>query len=107
MAGTSETYTQKWPGKGGGSWDGFHLAINKHASHLGTRGASYQIPLTHFPGGRHSENWNGNAWGLELALLKESCSQKGRGEQEENEVSGSFASRKGIKVWRDRKCHGK
>lgn len=29
MSGTSETYTQTWPGVGGDSKDVFHLAINK------------------------------------------------------------------------------
>lgn len=69
-------YTQTWPGEGGGRRDGFQLAINKHVSHLGTQGCQSSDPPYPFSSGRQSENWSGDAWGLEWALFKESHSQK-------------------------------
>lgn len=57
MAGTSEIYTQTWPGKGGGSRDGFHLAVNKHASHLGTQGCQSSDPPYPFSKGQAEWGW--------------------------------------------------
>lgn len=52
VAGTSEPYPQTWLGEEGGSRDGFHLAVNKHASHLGTQRCQSPDPLYPFSRGQ-------------------------------------------------------
>lgn len=95
--------------EGGGSADGFHLAINKHASHLRTQGCQSPDPSSPFSRGQAKQQLKWGCLGTGVGSFQGflpphkwwefSESGKGRSGQEENEVLWSIASRKPVRIW--------